>query len=62
MLTPTVLPAAVTEALTGALAERGWVVGRNVVLEIRYTEGNPERAEALAREFVEGRIDLIVTM
>jgi len=38
------------------------VVGSNLVVEIRHTQGNPQRAEALARELVQERVDVIVTI
>jgi putative ABC transport system substrate-binding protein len=42
------------------LRERGYVQGRNLVLECRYTEGRDERAAALASELVSLKPDLIV--
>jgi ABC-type uncharacterized transport system substrate-binding protein len=51
-----------TDPLIAALHERGWVRGRNLVVEFRHTQGDPRRAEALARELVESRIDVIVTI
>lgn len=50
-----------TDSLIAALRERGWTVGQNLVVEIRYTQGDPQRAEALARELAAQRVDLIVT-
>lgn len=44
-----------------ALAERGWVVGRNLIVDTRYTQGDPHRAESLARQLVEQRANVIVT-
>jgi len=44
-----------------ALHERGWVVGRNLLVEFRDTQGDPQRAEALAAELVDARVDVIVT-
>lgn len=44
-----------------ALAGHGWNVGRNLIIETRYTQGDPQRAEMLARQFVEQRVHLIVT-
>ena len=41
--------------------ERGLVDGRNVTVEWRWTEGKPERVEALAAELVALKPDLIVT-
>lgn len=50
-----------TDPLIAALRERGWMVGRNLVVESRYTQGDPARAEALARDLVQDGVDLIVT-
>ena len=44
-----------------ALAGLGYVEGRNVVTEIRWTETNAERRAALAEELVRLRPDVIVT-
>src|SRR5215471_6420830 len=51
----------ITAPLMAALGERGWKVGHNLVVESRYTGGDPQRAETLARELVQGRVDVIVT-
>jgi putative tryptophan/tyrosine transport system substrate-binding protein len=59
-LAPTSAPP-FTDGLIAELRERGWIVGRNVLLEIRYTQGDPQRAEALATELVQQRVDVIVT-
>ena len=50
-----------TDPLIAALHERGWVAGRNLLVEFRHTQGDPRRAEALAAEFVDARVDVIVT-
>jgi len=50
-----------TEPLIVGLRERGWIVGRNVLIETRYTQGDPQRAEALTTELVQQRVDVIVT-
>jgi putative ABC transport system substrate-binding protein len=47
--------------LIAALRERGWVVGRNLAVEIHDTKGDPERAEALARDLARDAVDLIAT-
>ncbi len=43
------------------LQERGYVVGRNLHIEYRHTEGRAERIPALAAELVALRPDVIVT-
>lgn len=42
------------------LRERGYVQGRNLVIECRWTQGRPERATALAAELVNLKVDLIL--
>jgi len=48
------------QASMGAFRERGYVQGQNLVIECRWTEGQDERAPALAVELVNLRVDLIV--
>jgi len=48
-------------ALTAALQERGWTDGRNVRLEFRYTEGQPNRLPALAADLAQANVDVILT-
>lgn len=43
------------------LHELGWSEGRTVAMEYRWTEGRPERAAASAAEFVDRKVDVIVT-
>jgi ABC-type uncharacterized transport system substrate-binding protein len=49
------------KAFTAALQERGWMDGRNVRLEFRYTEGQPDRLPALAVDLARQSVDAIVT-
>ena len=42
------------------LRERGWIKGRNVAIEYRYSEGIPERLPDLAAELTRLRPDVIV--
>jgi putative ABC transport system substrate-binding protein len=44
-----------------ALGERGWRVGHDLLVESRFSRGDPQRAETLARELVQERVDVIVT-
>jgi putative tryptophan/tyrosine transport system substrate-binding protein len=46
--------------LVEGLRALGWVEGRNVIIEWRYTEGNIERAPELAAELVRLKPDVIV--
>jgi putative tryptophan/tyrosine transport system substrate-binding protein len=48
------------QALVEGLRERGYIQGQNLVIECRWTEGHPERAPALAAEFVSLKVDLLV--
>jgi putative tryptophan/tyrosine transport system substrate-binding protein len=48
------------QALVGGLRERGYVQGQNLVIECRWTEGQEERAPALAAELVSLKPDLMV--
>jgi putative ABC transport system substrate-binding protein len=43
------------------LRELGYVEGKNIVIEWRYAEGNPDRVPALAAELVRLKVDIIVT-
>ena len=51
----------ITDPLMAALSERGWSVGHNLLVESRFTGGDPQRAETLAGELVQERVDVIVT-
>ena len=50
-----------TAALVERLRELGWVEGRNIVIEYRWSEGRPERATEIAAELVRQNVDVIVT-
>jgi len=43
------------------LHELGWIEGRTVTMEYRWAEGRTERAADIAAEFVQRRVDVIVT-
>jgi len=49
------------DAWRQALRERGWVEGRNLVIEFRWAEGQRDRLPALAAELVALKVDLIYT-
>jgi len=48
------------EDFLGRLGELGYAEGRNLIVERRFTEGRNERYHALATEFVNLKVDLIV--
>jgi ABC-type uncharacterized transport system substrate-binding protein len=51
---------------TGAFVERlhelGWIEGRTITIEYRWSEGRPTRVAEIATEFVRQKVDVIVTM
>lgn len=49
------------EGLKAGLRERGLQEGRDVTLDIRFTEGNPEATPRVAAELVKAGVDLIFT-
>jgi putative ABC transport system substrate-binding protein len=51
----------VYDAFRQELQERGYVEGRNLVIESRYFEGHEERARALAADLVRLNVDLLVS-
>ena len=55
------LNAASFDAFRQGLWERGYVEGRNLVIEYRSADGRAERFPALAAELVGMKVDLIVT-
>jgi putative ABC transport system substrate-binding protein len=50
-----------TAAFGARLRELGWIEGRTVAIEYRWTEGRLERAAEFAAEFVRLKADIIVT-
>lgn len=66
VLRPTAVPLSAQDMIaTGiprALAERGYVEGRNLVIEARWGNGDPARLPALANDLVEARVDVIVAV
>jgi len=50
------------EAFRQGLRELGYVEGKNIVIEWRYSEGQPDRERAHAAELVRLKVDVIVTV
>jgi putative tryptophan/tyrosine transport system substrate-binding protein len=63
VLGPTTAPAAGqwTAALVQRLREFGWIEGRTLAIEYRWTQGRADRAAEIAAEFVSLKVDVIVT-
>src|SRR5687768_11455285 len=49
------------DAFRGGLRELGYIEGENIMLDIRWAEGQLERLPALAAELVQGKPDALVT-
>src|SRR5207237_1240919 len=49
-----------TDAFVQRLRELGWIEGRTVAIEYRWSEGRPERSAEIAAEFVRLQVDVIV--
>ena len=49
------------DGLVRRLSELGWVEGRTVVIERRWSESRPERVAEIAAEYVQQKVDVIVT-
>jgi putative tryptophan/tyrosine transport system substrate-binding protein len=50
------------DAFAARLRELGWVEGRTVAIEYRWSEGRPERYAEIAAEFVRLKVDVILTV
>jgi putative tryptophan/tyrosine transport system substrate-binding protein len=53
---------AIREALLDELQRRGWIQGRNLLIEFRYADGLSDRFPVHARELVDQKVDLIVAV
>src|SRR5215471_9121755 len=49
-----------TAAFVQRLRELGWIEGRTIAIEYRWSEGRPERNAEVAAEFVRLNVDVIV--
>jgi putative ABC transport system substrate-binding protein len=50
-----------TAAFAQRLRELGWIDGRTIALEYRWSQGRPDRVVEIAAEFVRLKVDVIVT-
>ena len=50
-----------TAAFVQRLRELGWIEGRTIAIEYRWSEGRPARNAEIAAEFVRMKVDVIVT-
>src|SRR5262245_64878867 len=50
-----------TAAFVQRLHELGWIEGRTIAIEYRWSEGRPERHAEIAAEFVRLKVDVIVS-
>jgi putative tryptophan/tyrosine transport system substrate-binding protein len=55
------IPSQSTSAFLQRLRELGWIEGQTITIESRWTAGHPERLDEIAAEFVQLKVDLIVT-
>ena len=53
-------PGVLDEGFFDGLREHGYVVGQNVEIDYRWTEGKSERLPTLARELVDSKVDIII--
>jgi putative ABC transport system substrate-binding protein len=51
---------ALTAAFRDGMRERGWVEGKNFVVDYRFSENRPERLAGMASELIGAKVDLIV--
>jgi putative tryptophan/tyrosine transport system substrate-binding protein len=51
-----------TAAFVTRMRELGWIDGRTIAIEYRWSQGRPERYAEIAAEFVRLRVDVIVTV
>jgi putative tryptophan/tyrosine transport system substrate-binding protein len=51
-----------TAAFVARMRELGWIEGRTIEIEYRWSQGRPERYAEIAAEFVRLKVDVIVTV
>jgi putative ABC transport system substrate-binding protein len=62
VLRPGAAPDPRVEILRSGLRDLGYIEGQNLSLEIRYADGKTDRLPVLAAEFVQLKMDVILTM
>src|SRR5262245_16442425 len=60
-ITPPTRTQYVWDAFIDSLRDRGYVEGRNLVIERRFSEGREDRFAALVAELLRNNVDVIVT-
>ena len=50
-----------TAAFIGRLSQLGWIDGRTITIEYRWSEARPERVAEIAAEFARQKVDIILT-
>ena len=53
-------PHPLPDVLRAGLVGRGWIEGRTIAFDVRYADGQPQRAADQAAELVKGNADIIV--
>jgi putative ABC transport system substrate-binding protein len=53
-------PSPQIDAFRGSLRDLGWIEGRNLEIEYRWAESDPDRLPALVAEFAKSKVDVIV--
>ncbi|MEO8676525.1 MAG: ABC transporter substrate-binding protein [Casimicrobiaceae bacterium] len=49
------------QSFTDGLRKLGWVDGQNVTIDVRDADGNPDKLNAIMRELVDSKVDVIVS-
>jgi putative ABC transport system substrate-binding protein len=49
------------EAFRRGLQDLGYVEGKNILIDFRYAEGNPDRVPSLVADLVQANVDLIIS-
>src|SRR5215831_14190551 len=52
--------AVLVDAFRQELSKLGWIEGKNITIEYRFSDGKPERTAELAEDLVRKKVDIIV--